>query len=279
VRLHPSRLLLALALFLGSLAAFAATAQATVPAPQYYVALGDSLSQGYMPPAGNSDQGYVDDLYASLHATDPSLQLVKLGCSGETTTTMINGGICSYGGADSQLAAAAQFLSAHRGQVAYLTLDIGANDVDNCVSGTSLDPACIEAGIATIAQNLPRILATITAADPGARHRVGMTYYDPFLAAYLAGPTGPALAKESLTASNVLNQVETAAYRGYGLRVAKVDQAFRSHDAAPVTVPGLGTLPTNVATICELTYMCTVQNIHPNVTGYQLIAKTFAAKL
>jgi hypothetical protein len=34
-----------------------------------------------------------------------------------------------------------------------------------------------------------------------------------------------------------------------------------------------------VADICELTYMCSLQNIHPNVQGYQLIADTFAAKL
>src|SRR5262245_1788898 len=59
----------------------------------YYVALGDSLAVGVQPDdAGRSlptDRGYVDDLYAQLSAADPKLDLVKLGCPGETTTSMI----------------------------------------------------------------------------------------------------------------------------------------------------------------------------------------------
>jgi lysophospholipase L1-like esterase len=65
---------------------------------RYYVALGDSLSRGYLPGSGDTDQGYVDYVYLRLHAKDPSLQLVKLGCNGETTATMINGGTCGYAG-------------------------------------------------------------------------------------------------------------------------------------------------------------------------------------
>src|SRR3984885_12861901 len=86
----------------------------TVPAT-YYLALGDSLSQGVQPDAAGTSvetgQGYPDQLYAMLHPGQPSLQLVKLGCPGETTVTMIHGGICRYRGG-SQLAAAVAFLSA-----------------------------------------------------------------------------------------------------------------------------------------------------------------------
>jgi hypothetical protein len=35
----------------------------------------------------------------------------------------------------------------------------------------------------------------------------------------------------------------------------------------------------NVATICRLTYMCSMQNIHPNVEGYQVIATAFEKKI
>ena len=91
----------------------------TVPAT-YYLALGDSLSQGVQPDAAGTsvetEQGYPDQLYAMLHPGQPALQLVKLGCPGETTATMIHGGICRYRGG-SQLAAAVAFLNAHRGQV------------------------------------------------------------------------------------------------------------------------------------------------------------------
>src|SRR5712664_1410476 len=79
------------------------------PPASYYLSLGDSLSQGVQPdPSGTSVRtrdGYADQLYPALHRQHPGLRLVKLGCPGETTATMIKGGICSYPGG-SQLAAA-----------------------------------------------------------------------------------------------------------------------------------------------------------------------------
>ena len=81
--------------------------------------------------------GYPDQVYAALHRSRPGLKLVKLGCPGETTVSMINGGICRYRGG-SQLAAAVAFLPAHRGQVLLVTLDIGANDPEHCGGEPSL---------------------------------------------------------------------------------------------------------------------------------------------
>jgi lysophospholipase L1-like esterase len=98
--------------------------------PTYYLALGDSLSIGIQPSAnGNvrTNQGYADDLYAVFHTRMTGLKLAKLGCSGETTTSMIHGGICSYR-QGSQLAAAVRFIRNHH--VALVTLDIGADDID-----------------------------------------------------------------------------------------------------------------------------------------------------
>ena len=89
--------------------------------PRYYLALGDSLSVGIQPDAAGTDvptdQGYPDQLEGMLQRRGHDLRLVKLGCSGETTVTLINGGICSYPGGGTQLAAASQFLRQHRGQV------------------------------------------------------------------------------------------------------------------------------------------------------------------
>jgi len=91
----------------GSTPAPQARPRAPAPRPTYYVSLGDSLSQGVQPNAAGTSvptpQGYPNQLYAALRRTHPGLRLVKFGCGGETTTTMINGGICSYP-AGSQLA-------------------------------------------------------------------------------------------------------------------------------------------------------------------------------
>jgi hypothetical protein len=68
--------------------------------PNYYLALGDSLAIGVQPSASGEDvptnQGYADDLLALFRRREPRLGLAKLGCSGETTATMIHGGVCTY---------------------------------------------------------------------------------------------------------------------------------------------------------------------------------------
>ena len=43
-----------------------------------------------------TDQGYPDQLASMLDRRGQDLRLVKLGCSGETTVTLIDGGICTY---------------------------------------------------------------------------------------------------------------------------------------------------------------------------------------
>src|SRR3954470_14222025 len=70
--------------------------------PRYYLALGDSLAVGVQPDATGqlkpTPQGYADDLHRLLRTFTPDLQLVKLGCSGETTSSMITGqqSPCTY---------------------------------------------------------------------------------------------------------------------------------------------------------------------------------------
>ncbi len=176
------------------------------------MALGDSLAQGFMPTVGDSDQGYVDQLYAELRARHPGLQLVKLGCSGATIVTMVNGGgRCTYE-AGSQLAAAKDFLREHRGKVDYVTIDIGANDVAGCVRGGIIDMACIEGGLTAIGDLLPSALSELRKAGGGRPTYAGMTYYNPFLAAWLLGPPGQALAMQSLGLLRQVNSIETAAF-------------------------------------------------------------------
>lgn len=266
----------------------------------YYLALGDSLAVGLQPSLiGDvpTDHGYVDDLYAVAHRLDPNLRLEKLGCSGETTATMIAGGSSCYP-EGSQLASAVAFLHTHR--VSLVTLDIGANDVDQCFNITTEPPTimegCVATNLAAIENNLVTILIALQgAAGPNTRI-VAMNYYDPFLAAWklLPSPTGPALACESLVLTTgfisapcspavspvSLNTVLENVYQAYRVPVADVATAFHIQDFANVPVVNL---PLNVFLTLTLTWMDAPPplgpDIHPNAAGYAAIAAAFAEKI
>jgi lysophospholipase L1-like esterase len=170
------------------------------------------------------------------------------------------------------------FLRTHRGSVKYLTIDIGANDIDPCAASGVIDQTCVQESLATIGRNLLAILVSLHLAGGFGPQYAGMTYYDPFLAAWLLGPTGQALARESVQVANTFNGLETFEYRIFGMKVADVSGAFQTNNFTEVPF-GSGTVPLNVATICTLTFECTRNNIHPNVSGYAVIAGAFEAVL
>jgi lysophospholipase L1-like esterase len=250
-------------------------------APSYYLALGDSLSQGVQPDAAGTSvetaQGYPDLVYATLRTSHPGLELVRLGCPGETTETMMHGGICHYP-AGSQLAAADAFLRAHRGHVYLVTIDIGANDPEDCSNQPSLAQlaSCIRQ-TPEAATNLAKILASLrVAAGPRVRI-VGMSYYLPALAEWRNGMVGHAVAWLSEKAAAGYNDLLAHAYAQAGISVANVFGAFDTTDFGnPVTVPGIGSLPRNVALICQWTWECAAPprgpNQHANPAGYRVIA-------
>jgi hypothetical protein len=234
-------------------------------------------------------------LYAALHAHDRDLRLAKLGCPGETTATLNKGGICGYQGdqrysltADkgTQLAAALAFIRAHHGHVPLITIDIGANDLNGCVVLTPISAvvSCAQATIPAEAANLAVTLATLHAADPHATI-VGMSYYVPELAAWLTGtPAGQAFAEAAVPLGEALNAALAGAYATVHAPVADVFGAFKSDDFTDqVTVPGIGTIPVNVALICQWTWECAAPpvgpNEHANKAGYGVIAKAFLAVL
>jgi lysophospholipase L1-like esterase len=254
------------------------------PPVSYYLSLGDSLAQGVQPdPAGASVEtrrGYADQLSAALRHDHPGLRLVKLGCPGETTVTMIKGGICRYRGG-SQLAAAVGFLRAHRVRVSLVTIDIGANDADGCVTRLSLTDfaSCLAKSFPQVTSNLTKILARLRQADPKGRI-IAMSYYLPALAQWRDGLVGQAVARVSELAIAGYNDLLDRVYQMYGVRVANVFGAFHTSDfAQQVTVPGLGRLPRNVAAICQWTWECAAPprgpNVHANQVGYQVIANAF----
>jgi lysophospholipase L1-like esterase len=266
-----------LATFIGQTAAGPVSA-AAAPAASYYLALGDSLAQGVQPNStGQSvetNRGYVDDLYAFERARIHGLQLEKLGCPGETTTSMIFGGnpYCAYSG--SQIAQAMGFLTTHR--VAFVTIDIGANDVDTC----GVVQSCVIAKATVAATNLQTILSDLRQAAGPKVKIFGMNYYDPFLALWLQPAPVHALGEESVSLADYFNGLLGSTYSGFSVPVADVARAFQTDNSAPIPFVNL---PLNVALICVWTWNCTPPpvgpNVHANDVGYAVIAFTFARKI
>lgn len=246
----------------------------------FYLSVGTSLSVGIQPNSAGENrrtrQGYADQLYKALSETRPGLRRVKLGCPGETTGTMIVGGLCDYK-QGSQLAQAARFLEDHRGSVALVTIDIGANDVEPCgsLSGDA-QQLCVIRAFGNVLVNLPTILGALRAAAGPGVLIVGMTYYNPFLVAWFQDP---ALAFASSQLQVAFNLLLESIYtnQAFNVSVADVAGAFASTDFT--LVPEAGGIPRNVLLICQLTWMCVPPpvgpNIHANADGYAVIAEAF----
>ncbi len=253
-------------------AAGATTAKAVKPL--YDVVMGDSLAAGVG--ASTTNNRYANVLYQHEQATFPSLQLLNLACSGATTTSVINGPGCSYA-TGTQLGDVEAFLRAHPKQVALLTIDIGANNVDACQVGETISATCVQSGLQHISTELPQILSGLEAAYPGLAI-YAMNYYDPFLGEWLTGPAGQSVAQQSeqvlLTS---LNGLLTQRYTASGAATADVATVFQSADFAPTgTYLGV-TEPQNVADACNWTLFCSNNgNIHANDIGHFLVGASFA---
>ncbi len=265
-----------------------AAAQQSAKSPrQYYLALGDSLARGAQPNSSGTtvptNKGYANDLMASEKSHFKGLTLKELGCLDESTTTMIKGGICKYS-KGSQLKQALAFLHQHKGHIAFVTIDIGANDIDNCVSGGVVDLACVAKGVKHIQKNIPKIAAALRKAVGNKVPIIGMTYYDPFLAAWLQGPSGQVLAGQSQALAKSVNTDIIKAYKPSRVKIANVAIAFKTYTPlSKTTTFHHQQVPVAVVQVCKLTWMCAPSprgpNIHATVKGYKLIETVFAKDL
>jgi lysophospholipase L1-like esterase len=255
------------------------------PAGSYYLSLGDSLAQGVQADpfghVGDTDHGYADQFYGMIHPTHRHMRLVKLGCPGETTRSMIRGRHCPYP-AGSQLAQAVAFLHDHRGRVSLITLDIGANDRRSCFTDPvhTVVPPCATGPDAPTAANLALILRRLRAAAGPRTVVIGMTYYAPEVPEWRYGPAGRVRARFSAQLSLAFDAELARVYRAAGDRVADVAGMFATDDfTGRVPVPGVGMMPRNVAAICRWTWTCARPprgpNKHPDEAGYRAIARAF----
>lgn len=282
-RFIPPLAVSAMALVLGTPGLAAADEAADGKDTTYYISLGDSMTTGYQPDVDkDTDRAFTDQLYTQLKQRTPGLKHIRLGCTAETTESLINGGKCDYPDAKSQLDAAVKAMAQHGNKVAYVTLSVGANDILlNCVSpARTLDAACLNSKSQSMAKNLAQIAGTLRKAGADNTQFVGSTYHNPFLAAWLQGAPGQQAAKESAPLLTAANAGITQVYKSTGFKVADVAGAFSSDDfTTQVNIPGAGEVPANVAKICQLTWACTKQDPHPNTEGHKVVAGAFAAQL
>jgi hypothetical protein len=193
--------------------------------------------------------------------------------------------LCHYA-AGSQLDAAVSFLEAHPGQVAFITIDVGGEElIERCIDHTGLliDRACAVDLRPGLQARLTHIVDALSAAAGPGVPIVGMKYYDPLLGLWGLLPGGHALARADQRAWSVLNTGLTAAFGHAGAAVADVAGTFRIRDFKhTVVVPGQGRIPVNVALDCRWTWFCSNKSLgdpHPNRTGYRKIARTFSREL
>lgn len=291
------RTLLAIA-FVALLAVFAdpapGIAQGNNP-PQYYVSLGTSLAAGiqFDQKTGTpvvTEDAYTDQIHQRINGQIQNLQHIKLGCPAETSGKMLNGGsfppcqaLYAQYGAASQLVAAEAVLAQYKGSIAFVTIDVGANDFLPCLvnptnPGVPPSQAGINACLAVVgpqfAQNLAEIitrlkLALLNADGTQDAPIIAINYYNPYLSYWLNGADGMAFAGLTNWYVQQINLGLGQAYGLAGIPVADVASAYHTYDE---TIED--GLPRNVKTICQLTKMCDYGDIHPNKNGYKVIAKT-----
>jgi lysophospholipase L1-like esterase len=265
-------LVFALALAFAFSLAFAPLAHAaTLVGPKAnYLALGDSLGFGFQP-NGDENHGYANDFFSNLQSHGTTT-LENLSCSGETTTTMINGGCIdkaanhvAYAGA--QLTAAVNFINAHKGQVSPVTLDVGADNflLHNDVN-TNNSPNCtvnmtqFNSDLATVDNDLKNtILPELTNALTVNGQRTGdliiPNYYDP----------EQNLCPNLVSLSQEINAHIASDASGFGVVMVDIFTAFGGPATPNNNLPTLTWITSNFPLALA---------IHPRSVGYQLMATT-----
>lgn len=266
---------------------------ATTPPPptgnpnQIYVSIGDSYASGYQPTApkqgSNTRNGFAYQVVDGAKAKGYDLQLVNFGCGGATTTSLLTQPGCRQealgpGAAQyapkTQASAAEDFLRAHRGRIALITVSISGNDVTSC--GKAADAvACVTAAVNSIKTNLTTLVRGLRDAAGPQAPLVGITYPDVILGSYLSpDPAQKRTAELSVTAFKALiNPTLKQTYESVGGRFVDVTAATGAYTPLTQTtqLAPYGTVPVAVAKVCELTFFCQFQDIHPRTQGYSVI--------
>jgi lysophospholipase L1-like esterase len=246
-----------------------------VTAGSNYLAIGDSVTFGYVEPNSIPTPDYTDAAnftgFPELLASDLGVTVANAACPGETTSSFVNDTAqsngcetepdgspgyraayplhVSYGG--SQLKYAVKYLKS-TSDVTLVSLMIGANDYFLCQEQTAdqcQSPAEQDATLGTIKHNLKKILSTIRMHYHG--QIVLVDYYS------------PSSALDGLT--EVLNTFENRVAAPYHVQIADGFDAFQSAESTA----GSPDDPCTAGLLTELTSGgC---GIHPSQAGQNVL--------
>jgi lysophospholipase L1-like esterase len=265
---------------------FEATAHAA--GPLYYLNLGDSVAVGHQP--GSSDgsetlHGYANRLVSDV-ASRVQLILENYGCGGATAASLLTTVGCDGGQANdgvpypttTQVGAAVNFINAHPGKVGLVTIAIGGNDFNSCLS-LLVPGTCLSGFLPAMKTNLETIAAQLRAAGGPSMPIIGITYTDDTLVNWLHGRSNDAGVKDWVAEfRNVINPTFATAYAASKVTVVDVTADFGTYQPLTklVKLPPYGKIPLAVARECTLVWMCSEDDQHPTNAGYALIAREIA---
>ena len=247
-----------------------------------YLALGDSVSFGYMEPTVVPAPDYSDGAsfvgYPQMLGSELGLKVANAACPGETSASLLNTGAQSNGcetNADgtttgayrvahplhvkysgSQMAYANTYLKRHPG-VRLVTLMIGANDAFACETTTS--DGCqseLPSVVTKITKNVHTILSTLRHKDHYNGQLVVVDYYS----LNYASPVVNAQSQE-------LNRAQAAGAKGLHVRFANAYATFANAAAHS----GNDTCTAGLLTQLGAPGTC---GVHPSVAGQALLAST-----
>jgi len=244
-----------------------------------YLALGDSVAFGYVPPQAvpppnyrdaDSFVGYPEDVAQALR-----IRVSNASCPGETTASMLVTGVVSNGCENSlgssigyrtqfplhvqyqgtQMEYALKYLAVHR-HTRLVTIDIGANDVFLCQE-TTTDGCTSAAEVQAVLQEIQTNLAAIYAQIRDVAHYrgllVALTYYS---LSYAPG---------QVAGTELLDSAIASVTEKFGGKVADGFVAFEGPSLAaggsPCAAGLLIKLPDGTC------------NIHPSPAGHLLLAR------
>jgi lysophospholipase L1-like esterase len=245
-----------------------------------YLALGDSVAFGYVPPQAvpppnyrdaHSFVGYSEDVAQALR-----IRVWNASCPGETTDSMLVAGVVSNGCENSpgsstgyrtlyplhvqyqgtQMQYALKYLAVHR-HTQLVTIDIGANDVFLCQE-TTADHCASRAELQAVLQQIQANLTAIYTQIRDVAHYQGplvaLTYYS-------LSYSDPA----QVAGTQLLDSVIASVTQAFGGKVADGFAAFQGPSAA------FGGSPCAAGLLIKLPDgTC---NIHPSPAGHLLLAQ------
>jgi lysophospholipase L1-like esterase len=244
-----------------------------------YLALGDSITFGYIASDGFAYVNPKNFIGYPYHVERDGLDAADAACPGETTSSFI-----SSTGADNgcrafraefplhvsytstQLDFAISFLAAHK-RTRLVTIQLGANDGFLLEDSCNGNFTCIEAGLpqtlATVGSNMNAILASLRAT--GYRGPIVVVNY------YSLDYTDP----QQTGLSEALNQTLAAAAKANGALVADAFTAFQT--AASTPFAGGKTCMAGLLNVNPSDPTQQTCDVHPTQSGQQLLAEAVEA--